>query len=87
MLPSPTHAPAALPTLACDDKDTLQISNTTNEEVELQLSGTAPYVFYLKAGENTLEICTGQYAYTAYGCGGIATGTMSTGETHEFYCK
>ena len=78
----------ALPTIACDEKGIIQISNTTNAVVELHLTGTGPYLFYLKPGDNSLEVCDGQYDYLAYGCGGeSASGTMSTGETHEFYCK
>jgi hypothetical protein len=78
----------SLPTLACDQKGKIQISNTTEAVVELHLTGTGPYLFYLKAGDTTLEVCIGQYHYLAYGCGGAtSSGTMSTGDTHQFFCK
>lgn len=86
-VPTWTYVPRT-PTPACTDKGEIIIKNTTGGTVTLYLVGPAPYTFYLPNGNTTLTVCRGTYNYTAYGCGGASkSGSMSTGETHEFYCK
>jgi len=93
--PTPTSTPRPLPTIpyytstpACESSSQLDISNTTGGQVTLYLSGPASYVFYINQGDTSLSVCSGTYSYTAYGCGGASdTGTMTSGESHEFYCQ
>jgi hypothetical protein len=93
--PAPTETaspepavPYSSPVPSCDQSSSIQISNTTGESVTLYLSGPAEYVFYLGTGDTTLSVCSGYYSYTAYGCGGASdSGSMSSGESHEFYCS
>jgi Bacterial SH3 domain len=83
--PEPTPATQAS---SCDPSGSIDISNTTGGTVTLYLSGPASYTFTLGTGDTTISVCPGTYSYTAYGCGGASTsGTMSTGESHEFYCS
>lgn len=100
-LPTPTptatatRTPTPLPTVpyytatpACEVSSSLTIQNDTGSTVTLHLSGPGNFTFYLKTGENVLAVCPGTYSYTAYGCGGAkGTGTMTSGETHRFYCQ
>jgi hypothetical protein len=87
--PYPTWTiPYYTPTPSCSASSSLYISNTTGGLVTLYLSGPASFVFYLNSGDTTLSVCSGTYSYTAYGCGGATdTGSMSSGESHEFYCQ
>jgi uncharacterized protein YraI len=81
------NPPPATPPSSCDPSGSIDISNTTGGSVTLYLSGPASYTYYLGTGDTTLYVCPGTYDYTAYGCGGASdTGSMSTGEAHEFYC-
>ena len=84
--PRPTAVPAT-PTSSCPVDSTIVIDNTTGGQVTLYLSGPASYVFYIPSGTMTLNVCSGGYSYTAYGCGGASdTGSIHSGEEHEFYC-
>lgn len=86
--PSPWPTAYYTPTPVCQATGIISISNTTGGLVNLSLSGPAYYFFNLAAGDTTLSVCPGTYSFTAYGCGGATdTGTMSTGESHEFYCQ
>lgn len=79
--------PANTPPPSCDPTDSIDITNSTGGNVTLYLSGPASYTYNLGTGDTTLYVCPGTYDYTAYGCGGASdTGSMSTGESHEFYC-
>jgi hypothetical protein len=93
--PAPTNTPYPMPTEpyhtpapSCDQSSSIDISNTTDGQVTLYLSGPAEYVFYLGTGSTSLSVCEGNYSYTAYGCGGASdSGSMASGESHEFYCS
>lgn len=95
MIPTATNTPRPLPTIpyytatpACAINSSIAISNTTGGLVTLYLSGPASFTFYINAGDSSLPVCSGTYSYTAYGCGGAKdTGTMSAGESHEFFCQ
>ncbi len=90
-----TNTPKPLPTLpyytptpACEANSTIEITNSTGSFVSLTLNGPANYYFDLAVGDTTLWVCSGTYSYTAYGCGGASdVGTMTTGDSHEFYCQ
>ena len=93
--PTITSTPQPLPTIPyytpvppCDASSSLDITNDTGGQVSLYLNGPANYEFYLSTGDTTLSICPGTYNYTAYGCGGASnSGTMTSGESHRFYCS
>ena len=89
--PRPTQPkPTAVPytsTPACDGSGTITINNTTGGQLTLYLNGPAKYTFYVGTGYTYLDVCSGSYSYTAYGCGGASdTGSINSGEEHEFYC-
>lgn len=85
-----TPRPTAIPytsTPSCSENASIVINNTTGGRITLYLNGPAKYTFYLNTGYTTLKVCSGSYSYTAYGCGGANdTGTINSGEEHEFYC-
>ena len=93
--PSPTRTRVPLPTLppataapSCEANSSISISNTTDGTVTLYLNGPANYVFYIGTGDSSVSVCAGTYNYTAYGCGGASdSGSMSSGESHQFYCQ
>ncbi len=92
----PVFTPAALPkpavvqptaAPACNVTTAIYINNTTGGTLTLYLTGPAKYTFYVGTGSQTINVCDGSYSYTAYGCGGASrTGSMSSGETHDFWC-
>lgn len=89
--PRPTQVkPTAVPytsTPSCSENASIVINNTTGGRITLYLNGPEKYTFYLNTGYTTLKVCSGSYSYTAYGCGGANdTGTINSGEEHEFYC-
>jgi hypothetical protein len=85
--PRPTAVPGT-PTPSCDVNSYIEIDNTTGGQLTLYLKGPASFTFYLGTGVTNINVCAGTYSYTAYGCGGASnTGTISTGESHEFYCS
>jgi len=85
--PPPTKIPATV-TPACSLNGILNLQNDTGATVTLYLSGPTNFTFYLSTGASSLSICPGTYSYTAYGCGGATdTGTMSSGESHTFFCQ
>jgi uncharacterized protein YraI len=89
--PVPTEVAEAKPTNnpspSCDPTGTINITNDTGGVLSLSLSGPASYNFNLGTGSSTLNVCPGTYNYTVYACGGASkSGTMSTGESHTFYC-
>jgi hypothetical protein len=85
--PLPT-IPYYTPTPACQASSAITITNSTGGTVTLYLNGPANYVFYLGTGDTTLSVCPGTYSYTAYGCGGASdSGSMTSGDGHEFYCQ
>jgi hypothetical protein len=91
-IPTPTKTPRPLPiytaTPSCQVNSKIDISNTTGGLVTLYLRGPASFTFYINPGDTSLSVCSGTYSYTAYGCGGASdTGTMSSGESHEFFCN
>ena len=85
--PPPTKVPSTV-TPPCSATGILSIQNDTGGSVTLYLSGPTNFTFYLSTGNSTLSVCPGTYSYTAYGCGGATdAGTMSSGESHTFFCK
>jgi|GEM_PF-1861731 len=85
--PPPTQVPATA-TPACSLNGVLSIQNDTGGTVTLYLTGPASFTFYLNTGPSSLYVCPGTYSYTAYGCGGATDrGTMSSGESHTFFCQ
>lgn len=87
--PYPTWTiPYYTSTPSCSTSSNIYINNTTGGLVTLYLNGPAYFVFYLNPGETTLSVCSGTYSYTAYGCGGATdTGSMTSGESHKFFCQ
>lgn len=85
--PPPTQIPATA-TPSCSLSGGLSIQNDTGASVTLYLSGPTNFTFYLSTGSTSLSVCPGTYSYTAYGCGGATDkGTMSSGESHTFFCQ
>jgi Predicted solute binding protein len=85
--PRPTAVPAT-PTSACNADSSIEIDNSTYGTLTLFLSGPTDYKFILGTGSTTLNVCGGNYSFTAYGCGGASLdGTINSGESHEFYCS
>lgn len=83
--PKPTLAPTNPP---CSIDSTIDIDNTTGATVYLDLTGPMKFHFDLPTGHTTLNVCSGSYTYFARGCGGATdSGTMQSGEGHEFYCN
>ena len=79
---------ANTPVPGCDASSGIDITNSTGGSITIQLDGPASYNFNLGTGDTTLSVCEGSYSYTAWGCGGASTsGTINTGEAHEFYCS
>jgi hypothetical protein len=95
LTPSPTRTAQPLPTIpyntpepACEASSSITITNSTDGEVVLYLTGPTNFTFYLGAGDTTISVCEGTYDYEATGCGGATnSGSMSSGESHEFYCS
>lgn len=86
-LPVPTQIPATA-TPACEASGSIEIINDTGGQVIMYLSGPVKYTFYIAAGSRTLNVCPGEYSYTAYGCGGASiNGTASDGDEIEFWCE
>ena len=86
-IPQPTAVPLT-PTVACELGTTINIKNDTGGQVTMYLTGPAKYTFYIAAGTRTLELCSGNYSYTAYGCGGASTsGSAGDGDEIEFWCE
>jgi len=88
---TPTLAPYINPTLpTCGETNSpIRFNNQTGNPIELHLSGKiGNFIVYLTTGENFINICSGQYTYTVYGCGGNnISGTISTGQGVTFVCK
>lgn len=89
--PLPTNTPEPVvyssPTPACQVNSTIEIENSTEGSLTLNLYGPADFYFYLGSGVTTLEVCSGSYDYEAWGCGGAYdSGSINSGEAHEFYC-
>ena len=83
--PKPTLVPTNPP---CSSDSSIEIDNTTGGIVTLKLSGPMSYRFDLATGLTTLNVCSGSYSYQAWGCGGATdSGTINSGEAHEFYCN
>jgi hypothetical protein len=89
--PPPPPRPTAIPytkTPSCPVNANIEVKNSTGGQITLYLNGPAKFTFYLGGGTTNINVCPGTYSYTAYGCGGASnTGTISSGETHEFYCR
>ena len=82
--PKPTLAPTNPP---CEINSSIEINNTTGGYVTLKLFGPMQFSFDLPTGVTTLQVCPGSYSYKAWGCGGATdSGTINSGEAHEFYC-
>ncbi|PKN90344.1 MAG: hypothetical protein CVU45_03075 [Chloroflexi bacterium HGW-Chloroflexi-7] len=82
--PKATLAPTNPP---CEINSSIEIDNATGGYVTLKLSGPMKYSFDLPTGTTTLNVCSGSYSYQAWGCGGASdSGTINSGEAHEFYC-
>jgi hypothetical protein len=83
--PKPTVAPTNPP---CSIDSTIEIDNTTGGTVNIDLTGPMKFHFNLATGHTSLNVCSGSYSYFARGCGGATdTGTLGSGEAHEFYCQ
>jgi hypothetical protein len=80
---TPTLVPYVAPTFpTCSEKNSpIVVDNQTGAPIELHLSGNgASYILLLTTGVNTINVCSGSYSFTAYGCGGRnLSGTMTTG--------
>lgn len=98
LTPQPTNTPRPRPTMipytktpvkpACNVDSIIEINNTTGGTLTIYLSGTAKFTFVLGGGFTNLNVCAGNYSYTAYGCGGASdTGSINSGESHKFYCQ
>lgn len=86
-IPKPTAVPPT-PTVACELGTSINIKNDTGGQVTMYFTGPAKYTFYIAAGPRTLELCSGEYSYSAYGCGGASTtGTAGDGDEIEFWCE
>ena len=86
-LPKPTTVPPT-PTTACELSASILIKNDTGGQVTMNFTGPAKYTFNIAPGNLTLNLCPGEYSYTAYGCGGASTnGTASDGDEIEFWCE
>jgi len=86
-IPQPTAVPPT-PTVACELGTTIEIKNDTGAQVTMYFTGPTKYTFYIAPGPRTLELCSGDYSYTAYGCGGASTsGTAGDGDEIEFWCE
>ncbi|PKN97249.1 MAG: hypothetical protein CVU42_16985 [Chloroflexi bacterium HGW-Chloroflexi-4] len=82
--PKATLAPTQPP---CDINSSIEIDNSTGGIVRIDLSGPMKFHFDLPTGHTSMKVCPGSYSYKAWGCGGASdSGTLNTGETHEFYC-
>ena len=85
--PRPTSVPYT-PTPACKVNSVIHIENDTGGYITLYLSGPAKFTFNIPAGKMDIPVCSGQYSYTGYGCGGSSlNGTMKAGDTVNFYCR
>jgi len=83
--PKPTLAPTNPP---CSIDSTIEIDNTTGGTVYIELTGPMKFHFDLATGHTSLNVCSGSYSYFARGCGGATdSGTLGSGEAHEFYCN
>jgi hypothetical protein len=83
--PRPTVAPTNPP---CSIDSTIEIDNTTGGTVFIDLTGPMKFHFNLVTGHTSLNVCSGSYSYFARGCGGATdSGTLGSGEAHEFYCQ
>jgi hypothetical protein len=83
--PKPTLAPTNPP---CSIDSTIEIDNTTGGIVTINLSGPMKFHFELPTGHTSMQVCSGSYSYKAWGCGGATdSGTLGSGEAHEFYCQ
>lgn len=83
-----TKTPTATALPACSVDSSIEIDNTTGGTVVLDLKGPTKYRFNLGPGVTTLNVCSGSYSYFATGCGGATdSGTINSGEAHEFYCN
>lgn len=89
--PSPMPIPTAVPytaTPACARNATISVVNDTGAYVTIYLKGPAAFTFNVAAGNQTISVCSGNYSYTAYGCGGASVnGTASDGDEIEFWCE
>ena len=87
----PSRSPHAVPptaTPACELGTSIVIKNDTGGQVTMYFTGPAKYTFYIAPGTQTLNLCSGQYSYTAYGCGNASTsGTAGDGDEIEFWCE
>ena len=85
--PQPTAVPATV-TPACELDTSIVIKNDTGGQVTMYFTGPAKYTFYIAPGTQTLTLCSGEYSYTAYGCGNASTsGTAGAGDEIEFWCE
>lgn len=83
--PKPTIAPTNPP---CSIDSTIEIDNTTGGTVNIDLTGPMKFHFDMIPGHSSLNVCSGSYSYFARGCGGATdSGTLNSGESHEFYCN
>jgi len=85
--PQTTAVPATA-TPACELSITINIKNDTGGQVTINFTGPAKFTFYIAPGTHTVNLCPGEYSYTAYGCGGASTsGTAGDGDEIEFWCE
>jgi hypothetical protein len=84
--PINTLPPPPTPLPPCE-LSSIEIQNDTGAAMSLILSGPYSYSFWLGTCTTNISVCPGSYDYTAYGCGSSATGTMSSGGSHRFWCE
>lgn len=86
-IPQPTAVPPTS-TPACELGTSIEIKNDTGGQVTMYFTGPVKYTFYIAAGTQTLNLCSGEYSYTAYGCGNASiSGTAGDGDEIEFWCE
>lgn len=85
--PQPTTIPATA-TPSCNVDSKIYIQNDTGSTITIYLTGPAKFMFYIATGSQSIDVCSGAYSYTGYGCGGSSlNGSMNAGETHTFFCQ
>jgi len=85
-----TNTPKPPPPPACEANASILIENNTGGWISIYLTGPAKFNFDLPAGNQTINVCPGQYSYTAYGCGGSSKNgsiNANSSEGIELWCE
>ena len=89
---APNNTPGPItntPPPTCNTNGTILIKNNTGGWISIYLTGPAKFNFDLTAGNTTINVCPGQYSFTAYGCGGATRSGSVTADSEEltFTCN